>query len=255
MSSGGRTTRCLLALACASCSATLAGTAHASLTDNAAIAAAASSAAAAWTFGWIGTAIGLSTLMAAIGAAFFAKRAAEETKKSADVALRSERSWVTFEPPLLQKYSRDHHDPGIFKLEFELKIDNMGERPASDFFIRTRLLCYDYRESGAPIDAFIAESKALAPKLGGIFLRPGESRSELITESVGRDGIDALRAVILIIFVGYKNRPVRDEFRFTTSTFQFALNDPVAPGAEILFDDEKRETITLMRAGEWDRMA
>jgi hypothetical protein len=103
-----------------------------------AVASAAQARIEAWS-----SAIGLLTLLAAVAAAWFAKKAAnhtesgaKEAKRSADLALTAQRPWVDLEiTEISMSSSKEEFTPDI-----SLELKNLGDTPALNVQCRARII-------------------------------------------------------------------------------------------------------------------
>lgn len=126
-------------------------------------------------FAGIGTLIGFFTLVAAVAAALYAKRAAIQAQRSADIArdafVAGERAWINIElildePP---DFSRD----GGLSARVSVKVSNIGKTPAINVHTNVGMTLSFQRSPGLLRD-LAAHSRHADPNNGRLLL-PGAS--------------------------------------------------------------------------------
>ncbi|WP_313326618.1 hypothetical protein [Sphingobium yanoikuyae] len=97
-----------------------------------------------WTVYLAGTSIALAfiTMAAAIAAAYFAKKAADETKRGADAAHAANRPWLDIDLKLHGVYV--NYDAKGYLLQLEVTPLNAGTSPATDVREQVECVFYDH---------------------------------------------------------------------------------------------------------------
>lgn len=163
-------------------------------------------------FAGIGTLIGFLTLVAAVAAALYAKRAAVQARRSADIArdafIASERAWLNIslvldEPP---SFSRD----GGVSARVAVKISNIGKTPAINVHTNVDITLGFQRAPDLLRD--LAERSRYADPSNGRLLLPGAFYHRPWAPSVdplesGEEWGHASVTLVIVVCVTYQTLP------------------------------------------------
>lgn len=152
--------------------------------------AAKSSADASWWtvyFAGLGIALAAITMAAAIAAAYFAKKAAYETKRSADAAHDANRPWLDIDVKL--HGVAVNFDRKGYSLQLELNPLNAGISPAIDVREDAQCLFYDHISEDIDLSSFsfVARDKALQNYADAVAAKLREERDAGPTVFPARD--------------------------------------------------------------------
>ena len=142
-----------------------------------------------WTVYLAGLGIGLGTITmaAAIAAAYFAKKAADETKRGANAAHDANRPWLDVDLKLHSVCV--NYDGKGYSLQLEVTPLNAGASPASDVREHVECLFYDQipKDNDPYSLSFTGRDQALQKRAVAVAAKLGEERDAGPTVFPGRD--------------------------------------------------------------------